>query len=87
MTTAQSPPEVLKAQADEIAARLKRIERGDVTLKPHELPPSRGRQSVSFAVVMDDKILTIELNWETIRTADEKEISEFILKRMRESRK
>ena len=88
MTASRSPLRKLKAQADEIAARLKAMERGDVgTPDPTgKLTAARAKEVIQFAVVMDDKILSIEMSWETIRSLSEAGISEYILKHMRESR-
>jgi hypothetical protein len=82
MTTKHSPLRRLKAQADTIAAKLKAGERGEVAFKDG----ARGKDMVKVGVVMDDKILTIEFAWATIRETSEAALSEFILKHMREQR-
>lgn len=89
MTTARSPLSALKAQSDRIAAALKAAERGEsiVAFDPAgKIAAARSRDSVTFAVVMDDKILKIEMPWITIRDSSEHGISEYILKHMREAR-
>jgi hypothetical protein len=88
MTTAQSPLRVLKAQADKIARIVKAIERGETPTEDvsGRLAAARKRDSVSFAVAMDDKTLKIEMTWAKIRETSEVAIAELILRQMRESR-
>jgi len=88
MTTARSPLRVLKSQADNIAKIVKAIERGENPTEDRggKLAAARNRDSVKFGVVMDDKILTIDMPWVTIRETSEVGIAEYILKHMRESR-
>ena len=82
MTTKHSPLRELQRQADTIAGKLKAAERGEITVKDG----AREKESITVGVVMDDKILKIEISWETIRSASEAGISEFILNHMREAR-
>lgn len=88
MTTSKSPLRVLKAQADTIAKTVKAVERGETPMEDRggKIAASRTRDSVKFGVVMDDKILTIEMTWATIRETSEAGISEYVLKQMREQR-
>lgn len=88
MTTAQSPLRVLKAQAEKIAATLKAVERGEnIAADPGgRIAAARGKESVLFAVVMDDKIIKIDMPWATIHATSEVGIAEYILKQMREVR-
>lgn len=88
MTTKHSPLSALKAQADKIAAELKRMERGEATAidVAGKLGAARQRDWISFAVVMDDKILTIDMTWATIRSTSEFGLSEYIIRQMREAR-
>lgn len=88
MTTARSPLRVLKGQADHIAKLVKAIERGENPTEDRggKLAAARGRDSVTFGVVMDDKVLKIEMSWATIRDTSEVGISEFILREMRGAR-
>jgi hypothetical protein len=85
MTTSNSPLHRLKAQADQIAAMMKKCERGEkVASDPAgKLAAARATEGVSFAVVMDDKVIKIEMTWATIRETDEAGISEFIIGQMR----
>lgn len=82
MTTKHSPLRRLKAQADEIAAKIKAAGRGEVPLKPG----SDAKSSIKFGVVMDDKVITLEIERETIHSSSEAGLSEYILKLMREQR-
>jgi hypothetical protein len=82
MTTKHSPLRELKRQADIVAAKLKAASRGEVQFKDG----AQHRASVKVGVVMDDKVLTIEMAWDTIRATSEAGLSEFILKHMREQR-
>ncbi len=88
MTTKHSPLRVLKAQADTIAAALKAAERGEkIASDPAgKIAASIAKGIVKFAVAMDDKIISIEMPWSTIRETSEVGIAEFILKHMREQR-
>jgi len=88
MTTARSPLRVLKAQADQIAAKLKRIADGhnDAADPFGRLDAARTRDSITFGVVMDDKLLQIEMQWAVIRETSAAGIAEFILNQMRETR-
>lgn len=88
MTTARSPLHVLKLQADQIAAQLKRIADGhnDTPDPAGKLDGARTRSSITFGIVMDDKLIHIEMLWEMIRDTSEAGIAEYILKQMRESR-
>lgn len=88
MTTAQSPLSALKAQADKIAATLKAAERGekiDVRFA-EKIAEARKTDKFTVGVMMDDKLLKIEIPWATIRETSEVGLSEFVLKHMRESR-
>jgi hypothetical protein len=88
MTTAQSPLNYLKRQADAIAKSLKAIERGEMVASDPagKLAAARERDGLSIALVMDDKVLKIDLAWAKIKDTSEAGISEFIVKHMRESR-
>lgn len=88
MTTARSPLPALKAQARQVAAWLKAAERGeDIPRDPGgKIAAARARPCITFAVVMDDKILQIEMTWEAIRNRSEADIAKYILDRMREER-
>lgn len=88
MTTARSPLRVLKGQADHIAKLVKAISRGESPTEDRggKLAAARNKDSIKFGVVMDDKVLTIDMTWVTIRETSEVGISEYILKAMREAR-
>jgi len=80
MTTKHSPLRQLQKQSDDIAKHLKAAERGEVALKDN----ARSQERVTFGVVMDDKVLKIEMAWTTIKATSEAGISAYILKQMRE---
>lgn len=88
MTTAQSPLRVLKAQADHIAKVVKAVERGENPIEDRggKIAAARNRDSVKFGVVMDDKVITVDIAWATIRGYSEVALAEFILKYMRGAR-
>lgn len=88
MTTSHSPRSVIKAQADKIAQMLKAAERGEkVDVKFGEkIAAARGTAGIKVGVVMDDKVITLELPWFTIRNSSEGGLAEYILDKMRETR-
>lgn len=88
MSTSQSPLRKLKAEAARCAAKLKSMERGEpVDGDPlGKVATALTRPSITFGVVMDDKVLKIEMSWATIREHSEASLSEYILKHMRGSR-
>ena len=88
MTTSHSPLSQLKAQADKIAATLKAAERGeqiDVRFA-EKIEAARSKDSFKVGIVMDDKVITIEMPWATIRGTNEVGLAEYILNQMREAR-
>lgn len=88
MTTKHSPLSALKAQADKMAAIIKAAERGekiDVRFA-EKIDAARAKPSFKFGVVMDDKIITIDMPWATIRATSEAGLSEYIVRQMREAR-
>lgn len=88
MTTSTSPLRVLKAQADTIAKTIKAVERGENPIEDRggKIAAALAKPTVKFAVMMDDKLLSIEMSWATIRESSETGMAEWILKHMRESR-
>jgi hypothetical protein len=87
MTTKDSPLHVLKGQADKIAAALKAAERGDkIDVRfAEKIAAARGRESFKAGIVMDDKIITVEIPWATVRGTSEAELSEYIVGLMKGS--
>lgn len=88
MTTKDSPLRALKAQADKIAQTIKAAERGekiDVRFAD-KITAARNNGSFKVGIVMDDKVITIEMPWVTIRNTSEVGLAEYILKQMREAR-
>lgn len=86
MTTKHSPVSALKAQASAIAATLKAAERGDKlpVRYAESIEAARARGSFKVAIAMDDKIVTVEIPWATIRETEEAALVEYILNLMRE---
>lgn len=88
MTTSHSPLSALKAQADKIAAMIKAAERGEkVDVRfAEKLAAARFKDGFKVGIVMDDKVITIEMPWATIRDANEVGLAEYVLKQMRGAR-
>lgn len=87
MTTKHSPLHRLKAQADQIAAMLKAAERGekiDVRFAA-KIAEARKKGSFKVGIVMDDKVITIEMPWATVRSTSEAGLSAYIVDQMRET--
>lgn len=85
MTTSNSPLHKLKAQADNIAKIIKAVERGEkVAADPvGKMAAALARGLVKFGIVMDDKIITMEMPTALIRETTEAGISEFVVNHMR----
>lgn len=88
MTTSLSPLRVLKAQADKIAQTIKAVERGESPIEDRggRIAAARNKDTFKVGVVMDDKLITIDMAWATIRAHSEVGLAEYILKLMRGSR-
>ena len=88
MTTKHSPIRALKAQADKIAAVLKAAERGekiDVRFA-EKIEAARDNEVFKVGIVMDDKIIAVDMPWATIRSTSEPALAEYIVTLMREAR-
>jgi hypothetical protein len=85
MSTAQSPAWKLEAEADKMAKIIKAVERGEkVAADPAgKMAAALARGSVKFGIVMDDKIITINMPTATIRETDEAGIAAWIIEHMR----
>lgn len=88
MTTSHSPLRVLKAQSDMIAKTIKAVERGENPVEDRggKIAAARNKDTFKVGVVMDDKIIAIDMAWATIRAHSEVGLAEYILKLMRGSR-
>lgn len=88
MTTKKSPLRVLKHQADKIASIICAAERGDPidAQFAKKLQEARASESVSVGIVMDDKIVKLDLPWSVIRHSGQDGLSEYILAQMCEAR-
>lgn len=88
MTTKHSPLSALKAQANKIAATLKAAERRekiDVRFA-EKIEAARDKASFKVGIMMDDKLITIDMPWVTIRGTSEVALAQYILDQMRETR-
>jgi len=87
MTTAKSPLNALQEQANKIARSLKDAERRELPsiANGEKISNARLQKNIKFAVVMDDKIITISMSWATIYDTSEAGIAEYILKQMRDA--
>lgn len=88
MTTKHSPLSALKAQADKIAATLKAAERGekiDVRFA-EKIEAARKTDKFTAGILMDDKLVKLEMPWTIIRETSEVALAEYILRQMRETR-
>ena len=87
MVTASSPQHLLEAHAQRIAAVLKVAERAAISADPTcKIEAARMRDSLIFAIAMDDKLIKIEIPWLTIVETSEAGLSEYILRQMRGAR-
>jgi hypothetical protein len=86
MTTTHSLRKVLKKQASIIAKKIKMIERGELTDDPQgRFAEALKKGSVAFGIIMDDKVIKIEMTTEFIKATSEDELVALILKTMRET--
>lgn len=87
MTTKNSPLSRLKAQADNIASLLKKAERGEkIDVRYAEkIKAARLTEIFKVGIVMDDKIITLEMPWTTITESSEAGLSEYIVRQMQEA--
>lgn len=89
MTTKDSPVAALTGQARKIAATLKAAERGqkiDPRFDKGFAAARRTRESFKVGIVMDDKIITIEMPWAAIQGTTESWLATYIVGLMREAR-
>ena len=88
MTTKYSPIDLLKAQADKITNVLKAAERGEkIDVKfAKKIKEARNKKVITVGIVMDDKIIKIDIPWTAIRDNNEIQLSTFILNQMLEIR-
>ena len=85
MSTSKSPAWKLRREADNMAKIIKAVERGEkVAADPAgKMAAALARGSVKFGIVMDDKVITIEMPTATIRKHTEPELSAWIIEYMR----
>ena len=85
MSTSASPPEKLRAQAHNIAVNLKKLAGGgQVADDPlGKIAAARARGYLDFAIVMDDKIIKIEVPFSKIDELTLPLLCDFIYDAMR----
>lgn len=88
MTTKHSSIAALRRQAETCARTLKQAERGEHpgVKFGHKIAEARKRGSFRFGIVMDDKVITLDLPWITIRETTEAGLVEYIVGLMQERR-
>lgn len=88
MSTSHSPLKKLKTEAARIAKQLKMLAAGKSTANDPagKIKAALARETVNFGIVMDDKVLTVEMPWSQIRETSEAGIAEWILDYMRDAR-
>ena len=85
MTTKNSPPHQLEAQARGIAAMLKKAERGEpVNDTNGSIKAARLTPSIKVGIVMDDKVLNFTIAWSTVRSTSQSGIAEYVRRAMAE---
>jgi len=89
MTTSNTPPKILRMQSDRIAHLMKEIEAGrsvddDVGGK---IAASKASGIFKPAIAMDDKLILIEIPWNTVHNLSEAELSAFIFDLMQAKQK
>lgn len=88
MTTRYSSLRELTAQADKIAAVLKAAERGEKidVLFAEKIEAARKQAEFKVGIVMDDRLVKIEISWATIGSMTETGLAKWILDLMRGAR-
>lgn len=88
MTTVKSPPHQLRAQAHKIAESLKALAAGNATVNDPlgKIEASKARGYIDFAIVMDDKVLKIEIPWTKISELTQPMLCDFIFDLMSEGK-
>lgn len=82
MTTKYSPVARLREQASAIVARLKAAERREIADPGVEM--ARNKQTLKFALAMDDKTLVIEIDWTRIHDTPDEALVEWLVAKMQE---
>lgn len=89
MTTKHSPLRILRAQADRIADMICKTERGEPVDASFaaKIAEARSKEAVKIGIVMDDKVITLELPWSVIRSSGRVALAAYVLDQMRETRR
>ena len=83
MSTSNSPVAKLREEAKRIAENLKAAESGKIADIGGKLAAARKAGSMKVGIVMDDKVITLDLPMATIRDTGEVALTEMIFKFMR----
>lgn len=85
MTTKYSSPTALKLQANRIAQMLKKAERGEqIDIRfAEKVMAARQREMFKVGIVMDDKVIMVDIPWETISASSESDLATFIMGQMK----
>jgi hypothetical protein len=85
VTTGYSPLSLLKRQADRMAKMLKALSRGEVVTEDRggRIAASRATGAFRFGIVMDDKVIPVDIAWKKIEETSEVALAAWILKQMR----
>jgi len=85
MSTSQSPRRKLKAEASKMARILKDVAAGKSVVEDvgGKLAASLARGTAKVAIMMDDKIIAIEMEWDAVRATGQIALAEVIFKKMR----
>lgn len=88
MSTTRTPLRVLQAEANKIAAQLKAIDRGERVSGPYaeKVEAARGNPALMFGIVMDDKVIQVEMPWSKLRETSEAALSAWLLRYMKGTR-
>jgi len=88
MSTKNSPLRVIRTEAASIAYNLKALERGERpnNYMAEKLEAARSKPVIKIGLIMDDKVITIEISWDKIRGTSEAAMTEYIMGLMLETR-
>lgn len=89
MTTKNSPIAELRNIANNIAVMMKKAERREYPKTPNVEKLIHAREhnpGMNSGIVMDDKVITIEIPWPMIAAYSEHELTEYIITLMREEK-
>jgi hypothetical protein len=87
VSTSNSPLHKLQAEARRCAKHLKEMASGKTVSRAFDpagkIAAAQAAESLTFGVVMDDKVIKITMTWVTIRETSEDGLVEYIVEQMR----